>query len=224
MDIEKLWEILYRERNTASLQELPERFCEDVKDYIARLETEKRKADETRRGFLEDEMRNARMKIEDIIRRRIGKIIKLASSGMDTPPKGMLDEEREIFQVVKSQVEEGRARIFAYIFGKPALIRNEPQKQEEKHTLTDTEHYDDNDNEDNVNNNEHGNHYEYDIVRVLENIPTFMGTDGRIYKVGKEDVIMLPKTNAEILCNRGVAMRFEAGVYKKEKEGGERRR
>ena len=222
MDIEKLWEILYRERNTASLQELPERFCEDVKDYIARLETEKRKADETRKGFLEDEMRNARMKIEDIIRRRIGKIIKLASSGMDTPPKGMLNVEREMFQAVKSQVEEGRARIFAYIFRKPALIRNEPQKQEEKHTLTDTEHYNENDNEDNVNNNEHGNQYEYDIVRVLENIPTFMGTDGRIYKVGKEDVIMLPKTNAEILCNRGVAMRFGAGVYKK--EGGERRR
>ena len=207
MDIEKLWEILYRERNTASLQELPDRFCEDVRDYIAKLETEKEEADETRKGFLEDEMRNARMKIEDIIRRRIGKIIKLASSGMDTPPKGMLDEEREMFQAVKSQVEEGRARIFAYIFGKPALIRSKPQKQEKTHT----ERYNEKDNDD--TDNEHSN--QYDMVRILENIPTFMGTDGRIYKVGKEDVIMLPKTNAEILCNRGVAMRFEA--YKRER-------
>ena len=207
MDIEKLWEILYRERNTASLQELPDRFCEDVRDYIAKLETEKEEADETRKGFLEDEMRNARMKIEDIIRRRIGKIIKLASSGLDTPPKGMLDEEREIFQAVKSQVEEGRARIFAYIFGKPALIRSKPQKQEKIHT----ERYNEKDNDD--TDNEHSN--QYDMVRILENIPTFMGTDGRIYKVGKEDVIMLPKTNAEILCNRGVAMRFEA--YKRER-------
>ena len=207
MDIEKLWEILYRERNTASLQELPDRFCEDVRDYIAKLETEKEEADETRKGFLEDEMRNARMKIEDIIRRRIGKIIKLASSGMDTPPKGMLDEEREMFQAVKSQVEEGRARIFAYIFGKPALIRSKPQKQEK----TNTERYNEKDNDD--TDNKHSN--QYDMVRILENIPTFMGTDGRIYKVGKEDVIMLPKTNAEILCNRGVAMRFEA--YKRER-------
>ena len=207
MDIEKLWEILYRERNTASLQELPDRFCEDVRDYIAKLETEKEEADETRKGFLEDEMRNARMKIEDIIRRRIGKIIKLASSGMDTPPKGMLDEEREMFQAVKSQVEEGRARIFAYIFGKPALIRSKPQKQEKTHT----ERYNEKANDD--TDNKHSN--QYDMVRILENIPTFMGTDGRIYKVGKEDVIMLPKTNAEILCNRGVAMRFEA--YKRER-------
>jgi len=210
MDIEKLWEILYRERNTASLQELPDRFCEDVRDYIAKLETEKEEADETRKGFLEDEMRNARMKIEDIIRRRIGKIIKLASSGMDTPPKGMLDEEREMFQAVKSQVEEGRARIFAYIFGKPALIRSKPQKQEKTHT----ERYNEKANDDTDDtDNKHSN--QYDMVRILENIPTFMGTDGRIYKVGKEDVIMLPKTNAEILCNRGVAMRFEA--YKRER-------
>jgi len=213
MDVEKLWEILYRERNTASLQELSDRFCEEVRGYIARLEAEKRDADETRRGFLEDEMRNARMKVEDIIRRRIGKIIRLASSGMDTPPKGMLDEERELFQAVKSQVEAGRARIFAYIFGEPAMSDEESeskkQKQTERHT--DTEHYSN-------SNNEHSNQYnnmDMEMVRVLENIPTFMGIDGRIYKVGKEDVIMLPKTNAEILCNRGVAMRFEA--YKRER-------
>ena len=215
MDVEKLWEILYRERNTASLQELSDRFCEEVRAYIARLEAEKRDADETRRGFLEDEMRNARMKVEDIIRRRIGKIIRLASSGMDTPPKGMLDEEREIFQAVKSQVEAGRARIFAYIFGEPALNESESESKREERAErhSDTEH---------DNANKHSNQYndmDMEMVRVLENIPTFMGIDGRIYKVGKEDVIMLPKTNAEILCNRGVAMRFEA--YKRER--GERR-
>ena len=211
MDVEKLWEILYRERNTSSLQELSDRFCEEVRAYIARLEAEKRDADETRRGFLEDEMRNARMKVEDIIRRRIGKIIRLASSGMDTPPKGMLDEEREIFQAVKSQVEAGRARIFAYIFGEPALNESESKRGERAERHSDTEH---------DNANKHSNQYiDMEMVRVLENIPTFMGIDGRIYKVGKEDVIMLPKTNAEILCNRGVAMRFEA--YKRER--GERR-
>ena len=61
---------------------------------------------------------------------------------------------------------------------------------------------------------------ELHIVRILEDLPTFMGTDGRIYKVKREDVIMLPKTNAEILCKRGVAERFEGT---EEHFGGEHR-
>ncbi len=187
MDVERLWMILDKERNTASLQELPERFCEDVRDYISRLEAEKAEADDTRRSFVEDEIRNARMKVEDIMRRRIGKIIKLASSGMDTPPRGMLPQEEEIFQAVKRQVEAGKAKIFASIFGGSQSAK--PRKRDEQPIDEGNEHV---------------------LVRVLDNIPAFMGTDGRVYKVGREDVIMLPRTNAEILCNRGVAMRFEA--------------
>ncbi len=199
MDVEKLWEVLYKERNTASLQELPERFCEDVRRYISRLEAEKAEADDTRRSFVEDEIRNARMKVEDIMRRRIGKIIKLASSGMDAPSRGMLPEEREIFQAVKRQVEEGKAKIFASIFGGSQSAKSEPEAGVSEE--------DEPGEEDN----------KYELVRILDNIPAFVGTDGRVYKVGKEDVIMLPRTNAEVLCNRGVAMRFEA--YKKRGEG-----
>ncbi len=196
MDVEKLWAILDKERNTASLQELPERFCEDVRSYIARLEAEKAEADDTRRGFVEDELRNARMKVEDIVRRRIGKIIKLASSGMDTPPRGMLPQEEEIFQAVKRHVAAGKAKIFAAIFGGSESEAAKPRNREEEQQIE----------EDN----------KYELVRVLDNIPAFMGIDGRVYKVGREDVIMLPRTNAEILCNRGVAMRFEA--YRKRGE------
>ncbi len=226
MDVEKLWEILYRERNTASLQELPERFCEEVRDYISRLERDKEEADETRRGFIEDEIRNARMKVEDIIRRRIGKIIKLASSGIETSPKGMLEDERELFQGVKSEVDEGRARIFARIFGEPEPQRqkNEQEREPERDSGRDRDKGKDKGKDKNKVVGE-----QYSIVRILENIPTFMGVDGRIYKLGKEDVIMLPKTNAEILCNRGVAMRLEVyqakGDNKKrieDKERGER--
>ncbi|MBC8521614.1 MAG: DNA replication complex GINS family protein, partial [Methanomicrobia archaeon] len=104
MDIEKLWGILYKERNTASLQELPENFCEEVCEYMEKLKEEKGEADERRRELVEDELRNAKMKAEDIIRRRIGKIVKLASSGMKTGPKGMLEEEERIFEGVKSHV------------------------------------------------------------------------------------------------------------------------
>ncbi len=192
MDIEKLWEILYKERNTASLQELPETFCDEVREYIKKLEDEKREVvDVRRRELVEDEIRNVRMKVEDIIKRRIGKIVKLASSGMKTAPKGMLEEEEKIFTGVKSHVEEGKERIFALLLGEKEGEREEKSEKEVEKARTSS------------------SGEELHIVRVLEDIPTFMGIDGRIYKVKKEDVIMLPKTNAEILCKRRVAVRFE---------------
>ncbi len=204
MDIEQLWGILYKERNTASLQELPEDFCEEVRHYFARLKEERGEADERRGALLEDEIRNARMKVEDIVRRRIGKIVKLASSGMKASPKSMLGEEERIFEGVKSHVEEGKARIFALMLGAKESEseggeeeRNAKKKSSGDVLKTDASLPAKNRNE------------ELQIVRILEDIPTFMGTDGRIYRVKKEDVIMLPKTNAEILCKRGVAVRFE---------------
>jgi DNA replication factor GINS len=220
MDIEKLWGILYKERNTASLQELPETFCEEVSEYMEKLAEEKGEADERRRELVEDEIRNARMKVEDIIRRRIGKIVKLASSGMKTAPKGMLEEEQMIFEGVKSHVEEGKEKIFALILGEK---EGKSEKMDaEKENEKDVTHFDQTFSKFDEasspapvpakNKNE-----ELHIVRILEDIPTFMGTDGRIYKVRKEDVIMLPKTNAEILCKRGVAVRFEGEKRREEK-------
>lgn len=217
MDIEKLWETLYKERNTASLQELPETFFEDVSEYIKKLEAEGREADGSRKGFVEDEIKNARMKVEDIIRRRIGKIIKLASSGVNTSPKGMMEEERLIFDGVKSHVDEGRERIFALIWREGKEEKREVVTKNEE----DVTHQTAAAVEKRAASAESEDKEPLHIVRILEDIPTFMGTDGRIYKVRKEDVIMLPKTNAEILCKRGVAVRFEGKKEGKvNKEGG----
>jgi len=216
MDIEKLWELLHKERNTASLQMLPETFHEDVREYLKKLEDEKTEAggERGRSELVEDEIRNARMKAEDIIQRRIGKIVKLASSGMGTLPKGMLEEEAEIFEGVKNYVEQGKERLFALLSSEDErAIKSEgigEDEREEQKQQDDTEtvepsfkQVEQSDSAESSNQNE-----EMHIVRILEDIPTFMGIDGEIYNVGKEDVIMLPKTNAEILCRRGVAVRI----------------
>nr|QNO51800.1 hypothetical protein PFGANNDM_00035 [Methanosarcinales archaeon ANME-1 ERB6]QNO51832.1 hypothetical protein FGALOIDC_00016 [Methanosarcinales archaeon ANME-1 ERB6] len=216
MDIEKLWELLHKERNTASLQVLPETFHEDVREYLKKLEDEKTEAggERGRSELVEDEIRNARMKAEDIIQRRIGKIVKLASSGMGTLPKGMLEEEAKIFEGVKNYVEQGKERLFALLSSEDErAIKSEgigEDEREEQKQQDDTEtvepsfkQAEQSDSAENDNQNE-----EMHIVRILEDIPTFMGIDGEIYNVGKEDVIMLPKTNAEILCRRGVAVRI----------------
>lgn len=48
----------------------------------------------------------------------------------------------------------------------------------------------------------------YVIVRILADIPTFVGLDGRNYKLSKEDVVELPEGNAETLCNRNLAIKI----------------
>lgn len=216
MDIEKLWELLHKERNTASLQVLPETFHEDVREYLKKLEDEKLEAggERGRSELVEDEIRNARMKAEDIIQRRIGKIVKLASSGMETVPKQMLEEEAKIFEGVKNYVAQGKERLFALLSSEnERAIKSEgirEDEREEQNAQDDTEtvahSFKQPDYAENGNQNEKE---EMHIVRILEDIPTFMGIDGEIYNVGKEDVIMLPKTNAEILCRRGVAVRIK---------------
>lgn len=220
MDIETLGAVLRKEKDTGSLQELPGDFCEEVSTYLKSLEDEKKEADERWNERVEDEIRSATGKVEDIIRRRIGKIVKLASSGTKTPPKGMLAEEERIFTGVKRYVNEGKERLFALMRGEQEGeregVREEGEaKEEEKekegeespwHIFKSTEPTSVKDRDEDLH-----------IVRILEDIPTFMGTDGRIYKVKREDVIMLPKTNAEILCKRGVAERFKG---KEENEGG----
>lgn len=203
MDIEKLWEILYKERSTAALQELSEDFCEEVRQYIEHLKEERRDADERRSALLEDEIRNARMKVEDIIRRRVGKIVKLASSGLRSTPKGMLKEEERIFEAVKTHVEAGKERLVTLMLGEDERERERrAERGTEKEALAPNKPVE-------APQPASSGTEDLQMVRILEDIPTFMGIDGKIYRVKKEDVIMLPKTNAELLCKRGVAVRFE---------------
>ncbi|MGC9443325.1 MAG: hypothetical protein ACP5E9_00090 [Candidatus Methanospirareceae archaeon] len=248
MDIEQLWEILHKERSMATLQELPDGFCEDVGNYIAQLKAEKGEVDERRAELVEDEIRNARMKVEDIVRRRIGKIVKLASSGSKTLPRGMLAAEEEIFTGVKGHVDAGKERLLALMLDqresaapeaqselKKTVQETEPkarqrerkaqsgQKDEEEQPQHQEKREEQPDQSWNLfrstkptSAGERGE--ELHIVRILDDLPPFMGIDGRIYKLKREDVIMLPKTNAEILCKRGVAERFEGEI---EHGGGE---
>ncbi|MHC1635275.1 MAG: DNA replication complex subunit Gins51 [Candidatus Methanospirareceae archaeon] len=200
MDIEKLWEILYKERNTASLQELPQDFYSEAGLYLRKLEEEKEGADDKRRELIEDEIRNARSKIEDIIRRRIGKIVKIASSGVKTMPKGLVREEREIFEGVMSCVEEGRRRIMEIALGRGGRdLEMSEEKGERRGGKEEGEI------------GEKKGREEYIVVRILGDIPSFMGVDGRVYKLRREDVVMIPKINAEILCSNNLAQSFLKG-------------
>jgi DNA replication factor GINS len=49
---------------------------------------------------------------------------------------------------------------------------------------------------------------EYIVVRLLKDIPTFVGVDGRNYTLAKEDVAVLSTINATALINRKAAIQI----------------
>ena len=46
---------------------------------------------------------------------------------------------------------------------------------------------------------------EYVVVRILKDLPTFTGADGRNYTVSAEEVVVLPQLNATGLIKRNAA-------------------
>ena len=52
-------------------------------------------------------------------------------------------------------------------------------------------------------------------VKATENLPTFMAVDGKLYKLKKGDVVILQKTNADILLTHGVAVLSKGKVTAK---------
>ncbi len=44
------------------------------------------------------------------------------------------------------------------------------------------------------------------LVRILSDVDPFMGMDGRIYHLEREDIATLPVKNAEVLCSRNIAL------------------
>ena len=266
MDIERLWEILDRERRKKSLQALPENFFEEVRAYLRRLDSAFESAeDERRREFLRDERRNARMRVEDIVRLRVGKIVRIASSGSKTEPKELLPAEREIYIAVRTQVEDYMRKILKELLGEEEAaktMRNEAsrggeneveegssgiatkresgsrevaegrQPKEEGKRGVERERRssiefasfleleDNNEKSERESGSEGGEERNEsgsremteecrEVVRILTEIPSFLGTDGRTYRLHREDVVVLPRENAEILCGRGVAVRIK---------------
>lgn len=54
-------------------------------------------------------------------------------------------------------------------------------------------------------------HGDVAVLRILESIPQFLGADGKTYEVVAEDVLTLPRMNADALCRRGAAAEVRIG-------------
>jgi len=219
MDFEDLRNILTREQKS-KLAKLEPDFYEDVRAYLDGLREEQQTAPKMEAQLLADELETAENRLQRIFELRVGKIVNLASSNILAEIKGIKQDrdamapvERDMYDSVLVAVRKGWSDIERAVTGKSTLSATEDTRpgelvedvderakdvSEEREDLTIAPaNHEDHDN---------GNLKEYTVVRVLKDVPTFMGADSHHYTLAKNDVAILPNLNANVLCKRRVVL------------------
>lgn len=200
---------ILREERKAKLVPLSGDFYVKVAEQISELEEEKRKIEDTygtKYAIIEDELKTARKALENIIERRTAKIIKEASLRASSRQREKQDldaltrEECMFYNKLVELITEWRSALLDQIPGKvkekqliPCSQEAAPPENKEKEISFD---------------GKKDISKEYIVVRLLKDIPTFAGADGRNYTLAKEDVVVLSTVNAKALINRNAAIRI----------------
>jgi DNA replication factor GINS len=201
---------ILREERKSKLVPLENDFYEKVAAQIRELQEEKTRIEDiygTKYAIIDDELKTARKSIENIIERRIGKIIKEASLRASSKQKekqdieSMTQEERRFYNRLLELNTEIRRELLDKISRNEKLASGSlaaaTLEIHEKETPKETTLEDKKDIS-----------KEYIVVRLLKDIPTFVGVDGRNYTLAKEDIAVLSTVNAKALINRKAAIQI----------------
>lgn len=179
---------LREERKSAELQPLDKNFYEQVGAYLAGLEQELSRVDDrysVESQILQDTLKSERSSLNKLIDQRLKKIVRKVvrnarSASQDEVRQGMTDEEEQIYKEMLSAVVHGRETILAHISRTERPLTGKKDISQE-----------------------------YEIVRLLDSVPMFVGVNGRNYLLSKEDVVALPAVHARNLCHKNLAIQVK---------------
>lgn len=223
MDIEEISQTLYKEKNQ-TLKTIPADFYLEAEKYIRELEKEIGKINNPRSPeskMLNDEHERALSDLETIFMKRIGKVITRATiqSHADKPIskdiEKLLPAEKMLYDLVLQGIEAAKIELLGPILhpdsGKIAVwpgvgtarqtsaaIFVEAKTGKETTITVEGKVTGTESGKNNINEG-------YVVVRILKDLPTFTGADGRNYTVNTEDVVVLPQLNATGLIKRNLA-------------------
>lgn len=210
MDFEELRNILKQEQKPKLVKLEPD-FYESVRAYLDELREEQKTASKKEVQLLADELETASDRLQRIFKLRIGKIVNLASLNLTMEIDGtrhdvgaMTPVERDIYNSVLAAVRQGWSEISEMLTGES--VPSMPSIPEDASEETSEETSEDiNGTIGETEMPEGGIPDGYTVVCVLKDIPTFVGADGHHHTLARNDVVMLPDLNAEVLCKRRVA-------------------
>lgn len=210
----ELRKVQKEEKRKEGLTELGDNFLLRVTDYF---ETKKDTSGASR------EYRNAERVFKKIVSLREDKIVKNAKIAVKTgkTPENMLPREKELFRQLKEVFADHRGRIDdmtetgavedSFEPETTSTKENEPEEEEEEiedepDELEEVSTEEPEEEETEVVEAEEG----YEIVKIVAQVPEFMGTDLETYGPFDEgEEAEIPEDNAEILINRGNAEAVE---------------
>ena len=222
MDFEDLRNILTREQKS-KLAKLEPDFYEGVRAYLDGLREEQQTAPGMEAQLLADELETAENRLQRIFELRVGKIVNLASSHILAEIKGIKQDmdamtpvERDMYDSVLASVRKGWSDIERTVTGRSTLPATEDIRSEElMEPVEDVDERAKDVSEEREDlaiapvtheDRDKGNLSDYTVVRVLKDVPTFMGADSHHYTLAKNDVVILPNLNANVLCKRRVVL------------------
>jgi DNA replication factor GINS len=200
-----LRKIQQMEKNSSILTDLDNDFYKNLEKYLLdlnnRLESE---LDEHKKKLLNEEIENTKKIITSIYEQREKKILLTAISkarGGKPDLKSMVSVERDFFDSILKLIDTFRSKILenkkTMVICKinSDIVNNEIKKENKI-----------------INNNEIKilkNRNLNPIIRVIKDIPNFVGTDEKKYTLKKNDIVSLPEDMKEMLLKRKVVEKLD---------------
>jgi DNA replication factor GINS len=201
--LDELRSILLSERETGRLIQVPHDLYESTREETESLSKEVYESEDPfsdRARILIERVSSIRETLQDIFRIRSAKILALAQSQekgqfIDRDElKKMLPEEREMFDQMVLAIEQCRCLLVDGTVHRPPSKEGEVEREEPCAAILE-------DLSSTVP--------EFVLGRVLQDMEPFMGVDGRIYQLQKEDIVTLPERNADVLCERNIVLNLQ---------------
>jgi len=175
------------EQTAPGVTKIDTNFYREVATYVKNLEhsIENEKNPQKLKLF-SDEISNTKKIISNIYELREKKIVHTALSTVrsGTPDlKNLLEVEKKLFDALVEQITLSRKEIFEEHV--ESTLKNQQPSQTVKSMPA---------REPNTN----------PVVRVIEDTPSFVGTDEKTYSLRKEDVLSLPRDMSDLLLKKGV--------------------
>lgn len=194
------------------LSQLDPDFYEKAAKLLTELEAEKSRAEpgSFKDNYITDQLEVAKGQVKEIIQERMHNIIRIALSQSVKEDKGdapaLTHEETELYNALCDLLSVWRGKRLDQVFGKRSDKKETgvplEQKGSEKHEKPEVP------KEAQEAKQKTRDISGYITVRLLRNVPTFVGIDNRNYTLVKEDVAMVPGVNAKALIARKAAVQI----------------
>ncbi len=174
------------EQASSSLTKISVTFYKELSLYIKTLEQSiDHEKNPLKLKLFSDEVQNTKKIANSIYELREKKIVQaaLATARGATPDVShFLDVEKKLYQSLVEQINGSRKEIFEQPLESPVTIPTSSPEKTQVKQASNTQ----------------------PIVRVLEDTPEFIGTDGTTYSLRKEDVLSMPREMTEPLLKKKV--------------------